>query len=372
MSQADTVLKLIQGRRRDDAVELVRSAARDAGLPVTVQLLAEVQRKVGDLWQQNELTVADEHAATAITDLALAAACLEAAPRPHAPVGTVVFGCAEEEWHVMPARMFAEQLRAAGWDVVFLGASTPAEHLRRFLAAEPPAAVAVSCTVPVHLHGARRTVSASHAAGVPVLVGGAAFGAGPDRAAAIGADAWASTLDGAVATLSRWISSRPRLAAPLVDDALALAAGAERPVIVEQAMSALATRFPPLADYTDWQLDRTREDLDSILRFVEASLLTADDSIITGFASWLTSVLTARGLPSGIVPVGIDVLHECLPEGQKEVERLLTAMRTASAAEQRPRSAGDWRSPGYAPVRTPPRREPRRPRSQPGDVAGRD
>jgi methylmalonyl-CoA mutase cobalamin-binding subunit len=286
------------------------------------------------LWQHNELTVADEHAATAITDLALAAACLEAQRRGHEPEGSVVVACAEEEWHVMPARMFAEQLRAVGWDVVFLGASTPAEHLQRFVAAERPAAVAVSCTVPVHLHGARRAISASHAAGVPVLAGGAAFGTDPNRAAAIGADAWASTPDDAVATLSRWAGNRPSLAAPLVDDGPSLAVGAERPLIVERAMSALVSRFPPLADYTDWQLARTREDLDYILRFVEASLLTSDDSIITSFASWLTSVLTARGLPHGTVPLGIDVLHECLPEGRNEAARLLTAMKTASAAEQ--------------------------------------
>jgi methanogenic corrinoid protein MtbC1 len=333
-ARAGTLLELIQARRRDDAVELVRSAAREAGLAVTVKLLAEVQRQVGDLWQHNELTVADEHAATAITDLALAAACLEAQRRRHAPEGTVVVACAEEEWHVMPARMFAEQLTAAGWDVVFLGASTPAEHLQRFVAAERPAAVAVSCTVPIHLHGARRAISASHAVGVPVLAGGAAFGTDPARAAAIGADAWASTLDDAAAALSRWASNRPPLAAPRVDDAPALAAGAERPLIVERAMSALASRFPPLADYTASQLARTREDLDYILRFVEASLLTGDDSITTVFASWLKSVLAARGLPDGIVPLGIDVLHECLPEGRNEAARLLTAMKAASAAEQ--------------------------------------
>jgi methanogenic corrinoid protein MtbC1 len=334
VSQAGTVLELIQGRRRDDALELVRSAARDAGLAAAVKLLAEVQQAVGDLWQQNELTVADEHAATAVVDLALAAACLEAERRPHALGGTVVVACAEEEWHVMPARMFAEQLTAAGWDVVFLGASTPAEHLQRFVAAEPPAAVAVSCTVPLYLHGARRAIAASHAAGVPVLAGGAAFGTAPNRAAAIGADAWASTLDGAVATLSRWVSNRPPLAAPLVDDAPALAAGAERPMIVERAMSALASRYPPLGDYTSGQLARTREDLDYILRFAEASLLTGDDSIITSFASWLKSVLAARGLPDGILPLGIGVLQECLPEGLNQVDRLLTAMKTATAAEQ--------------------------------------
>jgi MerR family transcriptional regulator, light-induced transcriptional regulator len=332
VSQADTVLALIGAHRRDEAVQFIRSLARDAGLAAAVALLAEVQRKVGHLWQHNDWTVADEHAATAIADLALTAACFEAGRHPRAAGGPVVVVCAEEEWHVLPARMFAEQLRAAGWDVTFLGASTPAEHLQRFLAAAPPAAAAVSCTVPLHLPGARRAVSACHAASVPVLAGGAAFGAAPDRAAAIGADAWASTAQQAAAILTGWASSRPPLAVPLVDEGPALALAAERPPIVERAMSVLASRFPPLAHYTSQQLARTREDLGYILRFVEASLLTSDDTIVTDFATWFTSILVARGLPGRIVPLGAGILRDCLPHGLTQASRLLTVLKTAGEA----------------------------------------
>ncbi len=330
MSQADTVLELIQAHRRDQVVELVRSVARDANLAAAVALLAEVQREVGRRWQQQEFTVADEHAATAIVDLALASACLEAAPSRPPAEGVVVVACAEEEWHVMPALMAAEQLRAGGWDVVFLGASTPAEHLRRFLAAGPPAAVALSCTVPLHLPGARRSVSASHAAGVPVLAGGAAFGTTPGRATAIGADAWASSTDSAATILAGWVNSSPVLAAPTADEAPALALAAERPALVERAMSALAACYPPLAQYTAWQLARTREDFGYIVRFVEASILATDDSIVTDFATWLMSLLAARSLPDRIVPLSIGVLRDCLPDGFSEADRLLQAMMAAS------------------------------------------
>lgn len=331
MSQADTVFGLIQAHRQDQVVELVRSVAREANLAAAVALLAEVQREVGRRWQQQEFTVADEHAATAIVDLALAAACLEAAPsHPPAAQGAVVVACAEEEWHVMPARMAAGQLRAAGWDVVFLGASTPAEHLRRFLAAGPPAAVALSCTVPLYLPGARRSVSASHAAGVPVLAGGAAFGTAPGRAAAIGADAWASSTGSAATILARWLDSSPALAAPTADEAPALALAAERPALTERAISALATRYPPLAHYTAWQLARTREDFGYIIRFVEAAILAKDDSIVTDFAGWLASVLAARGLPDRIIPLSIAVLRNCLPDGFSQADRLLQAMTAAS------------------------------------------
>jgi methanogenic corrinoid protein MtbC1 len=331
VSQADHVLELIRTHRRDQVVELVRSVARDANLAAAVALLAEVQKEVGHRWQQQEFTVADEHGATALVDLALTAACLEAAPsRPPAAEGAVVVACAEEEWHVMPARMAAELLRAGGRDVVFLGASTPAEHLRRFLATGPPAAVALSCTVPLHLPGARRSVSASHAVGVPVLAGGAAFGTAPSRATAIGADAWASSTGSAATILGGWVNSRPALAAPTADEAPALALAAERPALVERAMSALAARYPPLAHYTAWQLARTREDFGYIIRFVEASILATDDSIVTDFAAWLASVLAARGLPDRIVPLSIGMLRDCLPDGFSEADRLLQAMMAAS------------------------------------------
>jgi hypothetical protein len=158
----------------------------------------------------------------------------------------------------------------------------PAEHLQRFLAADPPAAAAVSCTVPLHLPGARRAVAACHAASVPVLAGGAAFGTAPNLAA-LGADAWAPTPQQAAAIFTRWASNRPPLAVPLADDGPALAVAAERPRIVERAMSMLARRFPPLAHYTSQQLARTREDLGYIIQFVEAVLLAADATIITDF-----------------------------------------------------------------------------------------
>lgn len=95
-------------------------------------------------------------------------------------------------------------------------------------------------------------------------------------------------------------------------------------------MSMLAERFAPLAHYTSQQLARTQEDLGYIIQFVEASLLTGDDTIVTGTAHWLTSILTARGLPDGIVALGADVLRDCMPKGQTRASQLLTVMKTYS------------------------------------------
>lgn len=315
------LLALIVAQDREAVVEAVVDLARFDGLDAVIALLADVQREVGRRWQDQHWSVADEHAATALADLALAAAAL-GFPMGEPTLGTVVVTCAEEEWHILPARMFAEQLRGYGWDVVFLGASTPADHLARYLARRPIVAVGVSCSVPVHLPGARRSILAAHRVGVPVLVGGAAFGTTPARAVAVGADAWATSVEEAHQAASSWSGASPPLASPR-DDREQLAVAADRQVVVDEAMADLAVDFPEMVAYSPSQLRKSREDLDYIVRFVEAALLTGDDTVVTEFVGWLVPLLSARGVPPRAVHLGLRSLRRCLPRHHESAARLL-------------------------------------------------
>jgi methanogenic corrinoid protein MtbC1 len=315
------LLERIVARDRDAVVHDVIDVARGEGLDAAIALLAGVQREVGRRWQDQDWSVADEHAATALADLALAAAAL-AFPLGQPTRGPVVVTCAEEEWHILPARMFAEQLRAYGWDVVFLGASTPADHLARYLARQPVVAVGVSCTVPVHLPGARRSIAAAHGVGMPVMAGGAGFGTTPARALAVGADAWAATTEEAHRAASAWSDGPPPLASPRNDHAQ-LALAADRQQVVDDAMADLGTDFPEMVAYSPWQLKKAREDLHYIVRFVEAALLTDDDMVVVDFVSWLVPLLAARGVAPAVVLLGIRSLGRCLGPEHEAAKRLL-------------------------------------------------
>ena len=318
---AHGLLELIVARDREAVLEAVVDLGRAEGLHAVIAVLADVQREVGQRWQGQDWSVADEHAATALADLALAAAAL-GVPTPEPALGPVVVTCAEEEWHVLPARMFAEQLRAYGWDVIFLGASTPADHLAAYLARRPVVAVGLSCSVPVHLPGARRSIVAAHEAGVPVMVGGAGFGSTPARALAIGADAWATSVAQAHEAVSSWSRSSPPLARPR-DDREQLALAGDRQVLVDEVTADLAAHFLAFRGYTSWQLKKTREDLDYIVRFVEASILTADDTVVTEFVRWLVPLLSVRGVPPKAVLLGIRSLRRHLPRRHESAARLL-------------------------------------------------
>jgi methanogenic corrinoid protein MtbC1 len=123
-------------------------AAADAGMSaedLLLDVIAAVQHKVGAEWAANRITVAQEHAATAINERVIAALAHHPAGKPAAVhAGRVTVACVDGEWHALPARLLHEVLRLRGWQVDFLGAHVPTPHLIAHLHEHGPDAVALS------------------------------------------------------------------------------------------------------------------------------------------------------------------------------------------------------------------------------------
>ena len=87
------ILAGIEQLRTLDVVDIVRATSQAEGIDAAVSLLADVQREVGLRWQTQHWPVAEEHAATAIVDIALTAAALETTP----PAGEAPLVAAHEQ-----------------------------------------------------------------------------------------------------------------------------------------------------------------------------------------------------------------------------------------------------------------------------------
>jgi len=325
-------MAMLDAGERHGAIDLVRGLRVRGVAPdeLIADLLAPAQQRVGELWQTGAWNVAQEHAATNIVDSALSD--IELHTHVALVQGAIVVACAEGEWHALPARMLAQQLRHRGWSVTFLGASTPATDLARFLDATAPIAVAISCSIPIFLSGAQRSIEAAHACGCPALVGGAGFGIDDRRSRVLGADGWGATPAAADALLTAWKAHAPELRQQMFQLA-ALSLAAVRSDIVDNALELLTARFTAVRSYDQDQLDRTREDLGYIQQFIEASILTGDGTVLDHFLPWLETVLTSRGLPRQIVGAGLDALADATPPDQPEARSLLQA---ASNLAKRP------------------------------------
>ena len=104
--------------------------------------------------------------------------------------GSVVLTTPPAEQHSAPVAIAADLLRWAGFNVIELGADTPADALAQALAGVPDLlAVAMACTTTDSTTSARRVIAHLRTAlpGTTVLLGGAAI-ADADQALRLGAD----------------------------------------------------------------------------------------------------------------------------------------------------------------------------------------
>jgi methanogenic corrinoid protein MtbC1 len=157
-------------------------------------VVRHAQRELGSLWQRNLIGIAEEHMATAISHLVLAQLYRHTEPAPRNGRRLLV-ACVEGELHELPARLVADALDSGGFDVRFLGANVPTDHLVRMLEQTPPDLVALSATMSFHGTAVRNAVQRIRACqpAMPIAIGGGACEWSPGLADDVNADMTASS-----------------------------------------------------------------------------------------------------------------------------------------------------------------------------------
>lgn len=209
----DGFLAALRAGRRTEAFAAA-DRARAAGLgmgEVYLRVIQPSMHEIGSLWQQNRITVADEHLATAITQAVMARLYQEMLRAPAEPGPLLIAACADQERHELGLRMICDLLEMDGWETVFLGASVPVEDLVAMVAARRPDAVALSAAIAPHLPRVRDAIAGIRGAlgsGAPVIAaGGRAFARDPELAARLGADLTAEDAPRAAALLKETMAA---------------------------------------------------------------------------------------------------------------------------------------------------------------------
>ncbi|MEV1012001.1 cobalamin-dependent protein [Streptomyces sp. NPDC049881] len=310
--------------------------ALETGLPaedVLLDVVGAVQRRIGDAWADNQVGIADEHAATAIDGRVIDALLAHpAVRRPDAERGRITVACVDGEWHALPARLLVEVLRLRGWRVDDLGAQVPVPHLVEHLHLTGPDLVALSTSLSTRLPAAHEAIIACQATGIPVLVGGPAYGPDGRYARLFGADLWCPDARAAADRLGRGALPRPASGHRAVDD-LPHLADQEYTLVTRSAAqlvrkSTAPGRQPggegPWAGGDGPSAQRVA----TVVDFLAAALYTDDDDLFAAYLTWSTHVLTARGEPSGGLPEVLDALAAQLHDLPRAV-RILRHGRAA-------------------------------------------
>ena len=195
----------------DADLAAARNLVEDAaafGTPVRdlyLEVLQPALYDVGRRWECGELSVAQEHLATATTET-LMVRLSEGLAAPDAPRRdqVAIVACVDGELHAIGGRMVADFLAADGWKVLYLGAITPAEDLADLAQQRRASVVALSAALTDRLDRVRAAVDALRRVDPPpfVIAGGQAFQGGEARARETGVDAYVTGPTEAVALLA--------------------------------------------------------------------------------------------------------------------------------------------------------------------------
>lgn len=212
---AEYLLALLEGDRRRACKLVLDALDGRSGAPAlsVVQIynhvLIPAQVELGRMWHLNEVGVAEEHFATATTQLVMSLLYprLPASP-PNGKV--VVAGSVEGNAHDIGIRMIGDMLESAGWRTVYLGASVPGPDLAQAVEHFGADLAALSAGLGSQLPAVVDAISRIRALERPVkiLVGGRAFAAdetfgGEPLWVRIGADGYATSLEQAVTEAAR-------------------------------------------------------------------------------------------------------------------------------------------------------------------------
>jgi methanogenic corrinoid protein MtbC1 len=110
------------------------------------QLLTPAMYHVGELWENNEISVADEHLATAICDFVVTAVENRKTVNEGEAHKVMVLG-PEGEDHYIGLKMVSSLFRENGWSVKYLGPNMPLSHAVEAATRWQPDVIALSAAL---------------------------------------------------------------------------------------------------------------------------------------------------------------------------------------------------------------------------------
>jgi len=122
------------------------------------RVIAPAMWRIGELWEQGAISVADEHLATALTHQAMAGIYGPSLGHKVKP-GRILMAAVEGERHTLGLRMAADVVELAGYETIYLGADVPTDDLLQAVVARSPDLVGLSATMPSSIQALDRAVA---------------------------------------------------------------------------------------------------------------------------------------------------------------------------------------------------------------------
>lgn len=116
-------------------------------LRIITQIFIPALRKIGDLWERNQISIAQEHYSSALIEKLLDYLS-EVEPVKEEKVYKALFMVPGGEEHTLSLKMAAEFFRRKGWGIIYIGRSIPLDSLIGVIRERKPDLIVLSILTP--------------------------------------------------------------------------------------------------------------------------------------------------------------------------------------------------------------------------------
>jgi methanogenic corrinoid protein MtbC1 len=172
---------------------------------VCLKVLVEGLVQVGQGWYEGEISVQQEHFASALAVRRINA-LIAASPAPTRG-GRILIACPPEEEHTVSLLLVNLFLRRQGWDVIYLGANVPIDRLQTTITTVKPDLVISAAQLLTTAASLLEMSQVIQKAQVPFAFGGAIFNRSPDLRKHIPGHFMSEKLEEVPQQVERWLTS---------------------------------------------------------------------------------------------------------------------------------------------------------------------
>ncbi|MBM4172193.1 MAG: cobalamin-binding protein [Ignavibacteria bacterium] len=168
---------LLDGNKKQ-CTDLVTGLIKDKAdlKEVYINLFQRSMYRVGQLWEKERCTVADEHIATKITE-SLIELSTSKYPINEKKDRLAVITCIDKEFHELGARLVTGFFEVSGWNAIFLGSNTPQSCMIKLLKEKKPDILGISVNLYINIARLIYLIELVHheIPELKIIVGGQAF-----------------------------------------------------------------------------------------------------------------------------------------------------------------------------------------------------
>ena len=169
-----TALLASDRAKAGDALTAAQSHLRTR-VAVISDLFQPAQERIGELWYEGKIGVADEHRATAIVQELLLRMPPTPSLHPVSAAAKCLLAAVGDEQHVIGLMALRVALDDEGWRCDFLGARTPTPELIRVANSSRPGIAMLTASYLPNVMDIARAIDELHRIPCRVMTGGAAF-----------------------------------------------------------------------------------------------------------------------------------------------------------------------------------------------------